>query len=157
MAGSVRSVVTLTESCGCADADRTYAELQAAYLKVCEERDEYRMAATAEAELADATAAERDRYREVTEREPVPTTWTGWQDLVWLVAHEYEVSIEAGSNRQAHVIGTDIAVRLDRYYGLTEDGFEEPAPFWGEEHGIEGALKRARAWAVTQEDDEDTE
>lgn len=85
-----------------------------------------------------------------------PTDWTGWQDLVWLVSHGYEVSVEAGNNRTGPVCGADVAVRLDRVYWREEEvhdtveyqRYARERTFWGGEHGTEGALAAARAWAV---------
>lgn len=90
-----------------------------------------------------------------------PTHWTGWQDLVWLVSHGYEVSIEAGDNRTGEVCGADVAVRVDRAYWNEEEinatgpylEYARERTFWGGEHGVEGALAAARAWAVVDDAD----
>jgi hypothetical protein len=80
------------------------------------------------------------------------TDWQrGWKDLIWLVSHGYEVSIEAGDRRTNEVSGADVAVRLDRHYLTDVYSNDHVEAFWGGEHGTEGALAAARAWAVEQE------
>lgn len=64
-------------------------------------------------------------------------------DLIWLVSNGYEVSIEADNRRTGIVSVGDVAVRLDRAYAIN---YERVETFWSEEHGIEGALKKAREW-----------
>lgn len=83
-------------------------------------------------------------------------------DLTWLIAHGYEVSIEAGENRTGPVSGADIAVRVDRHYWdealaasptTPEIEYARERTFWGGEHGIEGALHAARLWAEEHDDE----
>lgn len=75
-------------------------------------------------------------------------------DLHWLIAHGYEVSIEAGD----HDGGADVAVRLDRAYWADVNGYpeDEQRTFWGGSSGTEGALRLARAWAEEHDEPDAT-